>query len=47
MVNRPVQGNFPAGRNEVLIDLSFLNEGIYFLAMVADQNRVIRKLIIQ
>ena len=40
-------GNYPAGDHEVTLDVSSLNRGIYFLLLVSNDTRIVRKLIIR
>ncbi|MEI7727878.1 MAG: T9SS type A sorting domain-containing protein, partial [Bacteroidota bacterium] len=39
--------NYSAGDHEVTMDVSALNRGIYFLSMVSDDTRIVRKMIIR
>ncbi len=43
----PIKGNYSAGQNEVTLDVSSVNRGIYFLSIVVNETRIIRKLIIR
>ena len=46
-IQRPVQGNFPAGNHEVTMDVSFLDSDVYILSLTVNNTRVIRKVIVQ
>lgn len=43
----PMHGYYPAGNNEITMDISSLGRGIYFLTMVVENTRIVRKFIIQ
>lgn len=44
---RPIKAHYPAGQNEVTLDVSSFNRGIYFLSVVVNETRIVRKLIIR
>lgn len=45
-IGRPVSGFYPAGIHKIPMDVSALNRGIYMLSMVANDTRIVKKLII-
>ncbi len=46
-VLRPEPENYSAGKHEVTLDVSSLYKGVYFLSLVANETRMVRKLIIR
>jgi hypothetical protein len=46
-VLQPERDNYSAGNHEVILNISTLDKGIYFLSMVVNETRIVRKLIIR
>ena len=43
----PIKGNYSAGQHEVIMESSSLNSGIYFLSIIVNETRIVKKLIIR
>jgi hypothetical protein len=43
----PIKGNYSAGQHEVTMESSSLNSGIYFLSIIVNETRIVKKLIIR
>jgi hypothetical protein len=46
-IARPFSGTLMAGSHKIPLDISTLPRGIHLLAMLANQTRVVKKLVVQ